>query len=221
MSETTYLAFQEYEEMADKHEKLWEDVEFESGIVTREGIHVNKLAYDIAKFSAFSEGMQLYSSFAMLLNFSRHGKMKSMGQIVAWSVRDESLHVKGMIEVFKEIIKDYPEVWNDEMKKKLYKVAREMVKLEHNFIDLAYRREDGSEREIEGITKQEIKDFVSFTTDRRLVQLGLEPISSIEENPLAWFDEIIGVQEHANFFEVRATEYAKGAMQMDVEEVDW
>ncbi len=51
-------------------------------------------------FGGFTEGLQLFASFAMLMNFPRFNKMKGMGQIVSWSVRDESLHCEGIIKLY-------------------------------------------------------------------------------------------------------------------------
>ena len=64
-----------------------------------QGFNVNSkedIAKTVAVFSAF-EGLQLFASFAILLNFPRHNKLKGMGQIVTWSVRDETLHCNSMI----------------------------------------------------------------------------------------------------------------------------
>jgi ribonucleoside-diphosphate reductase beta chain len=63
---------------------------------------VADVARTLAMFGAFTEGMSLFASFAMLLNFPRHNKMNGMGQIVTWSVRDESLHCEGIIRLFHE-----------------------------------------------------------------------------------------------------------------------
>ena len=57
-------------------------------------------------FGAFTEGMSLFASFAMLMNFPRFNKMNGMGQIVSWSVRDESLHCEGITKLY--------HAWNDE-----------------------------------------------------------------------------------------------------------
>ena len=82
MPEAEFGAFMQYKEMADKHSYMQQ-----FGVETNADI-----ARTLAMFGAFTEGLQLFASFAMLLNFPRQNKMKGMGQIVSWSVRDESLH---------------------------------------------------------------------------------------------------------------------------------
>ncbi|MBL4739991.1 MAG: ribonucleotide-diphosphate reductase subunit beta [Sneathiella sp.] len=198
MPETEYSAFLHYKEMKDKYDYMQQfNVDNKS-----------EIAKTLAVFGAFTEGLQLFASFAILLNFPRHGKMKGMGQIVTWSVRDESLHCNSIIKLFKTFVQENPEVWNDEFVEGLYTACREIVSHEDAFIDLAF----GSGN-IEGMTADEIKAYIRYIADRRLIQLGLEPIYHIERNPLPWLDAILNAVEHTNFFENRSTEYSKAATQ--------
>lgn len=231
-----YSRFLEYAEMRDKHEFLWDepwkifygDPLFESGSTkyipediveggreagfTDEAIErIFNLTYSLAKFSGFAEGLQLFSSFAMLLNFGRRGVMKGMSSIVAWSVRDESLHVETMIKVFRELMKDFPWMNTPSFTDLINTLAQDMVKLENKFIDLAYRNEvTGNDIELKGLTKEEIKGFVEVTANERLEQLGFKPIFKTTTNPIPWFNMMVAGVEHSNFFEERGTAYAKG-----------
>jgi len=198
MPESEYLAFSKYKEMADKHDYF---AGFGSG-------DKQSIAKTLATYSAFGEGLQLFSSFVILLNFSRFGKMKGMSQIVTWSIRDESLHVESMIKLFRQFADENPEVVTDEFKKDIHDICREMVRLEDNFIDLAF--EQGG---IEGLTADEVKQYIRYVADRRLISLGLRGNFKVKENPLPWLDWVLNGVEHTNFFENRATEYAKGTMQ--------
>jgi Ribonucleotide reductase, beta subunit len=198
MPESEYSAFMKYKEMKDKYDYM-------------QGFNVNSkedIAKTMAVFSAFTEGLQLFASFAILLNFPRFNKMKGMGQIVTWSVRDETLHCNSMIRLFKEFIKENPEIWTPELKKELYEACRTIVHHEDAFIDLAF--EMGP---MEGLTAKEVKDYIRFIGNRRLAQLGLEPIYEIDKNPLTWLDTMLNAVEHMNFFEGRATEYSKASTQ--------
>ena len=126
--------------------------------------------------------------------------MKGMGQIVTWSVRDETLHCNSMIRLFKEFINENPEIWTPEFKKELYQACRTIIEHEDAFIDLAFQMGP-----MEGLTGQEVKDYIRFIANRRLTQLGLEPIYDIQKNPLTWLDDMLNGVEHMNFFEGRAT----------------
>jgi len=169
------------------------------------------LARELAVFSAFGEGLQLFASFIMLLNFQRFGKMKGMCQIVTWSIRDESHHVENMIKLFHSLIDENKHIWNDDFKKTLYDICRDMVMLEDKFIDLAF--EQGG---VEGLEPDQVKQYIRHIADRRLLQLGLKPNFAVKDNPLPWLDWILNGVEHTNFFENRATEYAKGSMTGDL-----
>ncbi|CAB4150140.1 NrdF Ribonucleotide reductase, beta subunit [uncultured Caudovirales phage] len=199
MPEAEYAAFTAYKEMAEKHDYF-------AGFDTK-GSDKSKIAKTLATYSAFGEGLQLFSSFVILLNFSRFNRMKGMSQIVTWSIRDESLHVEGMIKLFRAFVDEHPEVVTDDFKKDIYDIAREMVRLEDNFIDLAF--EQGG---IQGLTPDEVKQYIRYVADRRLISLGLRGNFKVKDNPLPWLDWILNGVEHTNFFENRATEYAKGAL---------
>ena len=194
---TDYKAFQEYKEMSDKHAYLFKS----------KGTGTEGLIRDIACFSAFGEGLQLFASFVMLLNFQRFGRMKGMCQIVTWSIRDETHHVEGMIKLFHTLIKENPEVWTEKFKAEIYQTAREMVDLEDKFIDLAFAKGG-----IRGLKSEDVKQYIRYIADRRLLQLSLKPNYKVKENPLSWLDWVINGVEHANFFESRATEYNKGTI---------
>ena len=199
LPETTYNEFLEYSEMKEKHDYVMD-------LSSRNGTKENT-ARHIAVFSAFTEGMQLFSSFIMLLNFPRHGKMKGMGQIVTWSIVDETQHTESMIKLFKEYIKENRHIWNDTLKSKLYTVAETMVELEDKFIDLAF-----STGAMENLSPEDVKKYIRYIADRRLISMGLKGIFKVKRNPLSWVEEMINAPTHTNFFENRATDYAKGAL---------
>ena len=199
LPDTTYNQFMEYQEMKDKHEYVLN--------ISAQNTTKENTATHIAVFSAFTEGMQLFSSFIMLLNFPRHGKMKGMGQIVTWSIVDETIHTESMIKLFKTYIQENNEIWNDDLKGRIYTIAERMVELEDKFIDLAF-----GVTEMEGLTAEEVKTYIRYIADRRLISLGLKGIYKVKRNPLPWVEEMINAPVHTNFFENRATDYAKGAL---------
>lgn len=205
MPEVEYKAFMQYKEMKDKYDYMQQ---FNTG-------SKSDVAKVLAIFGAFTEGLQLFASFAMLLNFQRFGKMKGMGQIVAWSVRDETLHTESIIKLFLTFIKENPRIWNEAFKKDLYEACDTIIRHEDAFIDLAFQFEGA----IQGITPNDIKSYIRFIGNRRLKQLGLEPRYEVQSNPLPWMDEILNSPELVNFFENRATEYSRASTHGSWEEV--
>ena len=89
---------------------------------------------------------------------------------------------------------------------RLYEACRTIVEHEDSFIDLAF--EMGP---MKGLTAKEVKEYIRFIANRRLDQLGLEPIYKVDKNPLTWLDTMLNAVEHMNFFEGRATEYSKAS----------
>ena len=205
MPEVEYKAFSEYEAMADKHEYI-------NAVKVTKG-DKKSIAKALAIYSGFTEGLQLFSSFIILLNFPRFGKMKGMGQIITYSIRDESMHVEAMTKLFREFMQENIDLWTDDFKAEIYQACREMVDLEDRFLDLVFEQGD-----IPGLTKSEMQEYIRYIADRRLLQLGLKPNYEVKDNPLNWLDDVLGV-EHQNFFEGRATTYMKAGLRGDVGKV--
>ncbi|HEX5537830.1 MAG TPA: ribonucleotide-diphosphate reductase subunit beta [Sphingobium sp.] len=195
MPESEYSMFLEYQEMRDKHDYMQQ-----FGVDNDEDI-----ARTLAMFGGFTEGMQLFASFAMLMNFPRFNKMKGMGQIVSWSVRDESLHCEGITRLFHAFVKERG-CLTKAVKEDIIDCCQKTVRLEDAFIDLAF--EMGP---VPGMTAKEIKRYIRYIADWRLKQLGLSEIYMIDDHPLPWLAPLLNGVEHANFFETRATEYSKAA----------
>ena len=194
--EAEYTAFLRYKEMKDKYDYMQE-----FGVATKADI-----AKTLAVFGAFTEGLQLFASFAILLNFPRFNKMKGMGQIISWSARDESLHTRSIIRLFRTFVAENPEVWSEAFEHDLYRACETIVTHEDAFIDLAF--ELGG---VQGLGPDEVKAYIRYIADRRLSQLGLQPIYRTTRNPLPWMDAMLNGVEHVNFFENRATEYSRAA----------
>ena len=194
-----YYKFLEYKEMADKIDFMKEgDCNSKSG-----------LALALAQ-SVFNEGLSVFASFVMLLNFQRFGKMKGMGTIVEWSIRDESIHVQGNAKLFRELCDESPRIVNDELKSKIYEMAKNAVELEDKFINLAFKGND-----VQGLTRDEVRKYIRHIADRRLLQLGLKTKFRQKDNPLPWLDWVLNGASHDNFFEKRVTEYSVVGMEGD------
>jgi len=199
MGDEEYFKFMEYKAMADKIEFMKE------GKTNSQ----SDLALVLAQ-SVFNEGMSLFSSFVMLLNFQRFGKMKGMGTIVEWSIRDETIHVQGNAKLFRTLCDEHPKIVNDELKSKIYEMAKTAVTLEDKFIQLAFNGSD-----VQGLSRDDVKLYVRHIADRRLLQLGLKPKFKVKDNPLPWLDWVLNGASHDNFFEKRVTEYSVTGMEGD------
>ena len=191
LPDSEYHAFLEYKVMVDKIEFMQES----------DNNSMKGLGLALAK-SVFNEGVALFASFVMLLNFQRFGKMKGMGKVVEWSIRDESMHVEGNAKLFRQFCVEHPKVVDDEFKQSIYEMARIAVKLEDKFVDLAYKLGN-----VDGLEASEVKSYIRYITDRRLLQLGLKTNFKVKENPLPWLEWVLNGADHTNFFENRVTEY--------------
>lgn len=195
-SEDIYKEFMDIQQMVEKHEYL-SDFNMDTP---------HDIAKTMAVYSGFTEGVQLFSSFAILLNYPRHNLMKGMGQIVTWSIRDETLHVENVSKLFRTFISENPEIWTDKLKYEIYCAAERVVELEDAFIDVAF-----GATEVEDLSAAEVKAYIRYIADKRLMGLGMKKIFNSESNPLPWLDYMVNAVEHTNFFENRSTEYARAS----------
>ena len=171
-------------------------------------------AKSLAIFSAFTEGVNLFSSFAVLLSFKLQNKLKGVGQIVEWSIRDESLHSNAGCWLFRTLLKENPEINTPELRAKIEEAARLSLKLELDFIDKVYEMGD-----LEGCPKYDLVSFIKHRVNTKMADLGYEAIvNGIDESAvkrMKWFDSLSAGKQHTDFFANRVTNYSKGAQKWD------
>jgi len=171
----------------------------------------HKRAVSLAIFSAFTEGVNLFSSFAVLLSFKMRNLLKGVGQIVEWSVRDESLHSEAGCWLFRTLMQEHPEFKTDKLVKDIQDAATNALKLEFDFIDKVFEMGD-----LENLTKDELKNFIKHRVNTKMADLGLAPLipaSEIDKGALKtmkWFDAVIAGKQQTDFFASRVTNYSKG-----------
>jgi ribonucleoside-diphosphate reductase beta chain len=170
------------------------------------------VATSLAIFSAFAEGVSLYSSFAVLYSFQMRNMLKGIGQQMKWSVRDESLHSRMGCRLFNHICEEYPEL-RETSKKSILEAAELIVKLEIDFIDKIFEMGD-----LENLAKNDLKNFIKKRTNEKLKELGYSDHFEYDENSadnLSWFDHLTGGHTHTDFFAIRPTDYAKAGEKDD------
>ena len=193
-----FKAFMEDEEAKAKIDRLTE----------LPGDTLREQALSLAVFSAFTEGVNLFSSFAILMSFQLRNMMKGTGQIVEYSVRDESLHSKAGCWLFRTMMEEMPELNDSEMEDAIYEACELSVKLEFDFIDAAF--EMGN---VEGLNQDQLKNFIKERANQKLIELGFPPLyNDIDPNLLKsmeWFGHLTSGKSHTDFFASRSTDYSK------------
>jgi len=183
-------------------------------LIETPGETIEDRAISLAIFSAFTEGVNLFSSFAVLMSFQLRNLMKGTGQIVEWSVRDESLHSKAGCWLFRTLLEEQPELNTDELRKKIIEACHLSVQLEFDFIDKAFEMGD-----IEGLNKEQLKNFIKARANEKMIELGYKAIyNDIEPNLLKqieWFGHLTSGKTHQDFFAGRVTAYAKSTADWD------
>ena len=179
-------------------------------------IDYHEVARSLAIFSAFTEGVNLFSSFAVLLSFKMRNKLKGVGQIVEWSVRDESLHSQAGCWLFRTLMEEHPELKTDKLINEIREAATAALQLEFNFIDKIFEMGD-----LENLSKEDLKNFIKHRVNTKMGDLGLKPLIPSEDidqgalKTMLWFDAVIAGKQHTDFFANRVTNYSKGHMEWD------
>jgi ribonucleoside-diphosphate reductase beta chain len=193
-----FKAFMEDEEAKAKIDRLTE----------LPGDTLREQALSLAVFSAFTEGVNLFSSFAILMSFQLRNMMKGTGQIVEYSVRDESLHSKAGCWLFRTMMEEMPELNDSEMEDAIYEACEISVKLEFDFIDAAFEMGD-----VEGLNQDQLKNFIKERANQKLIELGFPLLyNDIDPNLLKsmeWFGHLTSGKTHQDFFAGRVTDYSK------------
>jgi len=193
-----FQAFMEDEASRNKIERLLE--------TPSETIEEKALA--LAIFSAFTEGVNLFSSFAILMSFQLRNMLKGTGQIVEWSVRDESLHSTAGCWLFRTLMQESPELNTVEMRNNVIEACHLSVKLEFDFIDKAFEM-----GEIEGLNKDQLKNFIKARANDKMKELGYNPVYNDIDPALLkqmeWFGHLTSGKTHQDFFANRVTDYSK------------
>jgi ribonucleoside-diphosphate reductase beta chain len=183
-------------------------------LVETPGETIEDKAISLAIFSAFTEGVNLFSSFAVLMSFQLRNLMKGTGQIVEWSVRDESLHSKAGCWLFRTLLEERPELNTDELREKIVDACHLSVQLEFDFIDKAFESGD-----VEGLTKEQLKNFIKARANEKMIELGYKAIyNDIDPNLLKqieWFGHLTSGKTHQDFFAGRVTSYSKSTADWD------
>ena len=188
-------------------------------LVTYNGTDPVGIGRSLAIFSAFAEGVSLYSAFAILYSFQLRNLLKGVGQQMKWSVRDESLHSRMGCQLFRHMCEENKELLKD-CKKDIILAAETMVDLEEKYIDKMFEMGD-----VEGISAHDLKQFIRKRTNEKLTELGYLDLGSYfsyekdSASNLDWFYHLTGGHTHTDFFAIRPTDYSKANEGEDFNDV--
>ena len=200
--DSEYSVFLHEPAMLSKIEKIKKYLHADKG-------DIRAIARSLAVFSAFTEGVCLFSSFAVLMNFSRFNKLLGIADLIGYSIRDESLHSEAGCHLFRELIKENPRIWTDKFKKEIYDAAREITEMEEAYMDRVF--EGVENKEIQGVKLEDLKLYIRHRANTKLGDLGLKANwTDVENHSFGWVDVIGGGTGHADFFGRKVTEYSKG-----------
>jgi len=170
---------------------------------------VTDLPLSLAVFSGFTEGVSLFSSFAILLNFQRFNKLKDVANIISWSIRDESLHSSAGCWLFRTLVTEmnYSKEQIAALEEQVKITAEHIHDMEMIYIDKIFL-----EDELEGLKKDDMKNFIKHRINQKMRDLGFNDIyiNLPTDKVGSWFNPLNQAVEFVDFFEARSTNYVKG-----------
>jgi ribonucleoside-diphosphate reductase beta chain len=188
-------------------------------LVSYNGNDTVGIAKSLAIFSAFAEGVSLYSAFAVLYSFQLRNLLKGIGQQMKWSVRDESLHSKMGCQLFRHMCNE-DKTLLENCREDVIKAAESMLKAEENYIDKMFEQGD-----IDNLKSYDLKQFIRKRLNEKLQELGYFDLGLYFEfnekaaSNLDWFYHLTGGHTHTDFFAVRPTDYSKANEGEDFEDI--
>lgn len=177
-----------------------------------------EIAKSLAIFSAFTEGVNLFSSFAVLLSFKLENKLKGVGTIIEWSIRDESMHSEAGCWLFRTLLNENPQINTPQLRADIEEAAKLSLKLELDFIDKVYEIED-----IQSCPKYDLINFIKHRINTKMKDLGYKAIiKDVDKEAvkrMKWFDSLSAGKQHTDFFANRNTNYSKGTQNWDLNNI--
>jgi ribonucleoside-diphosphate reductase beta chain len=153
-------------------------------------------------FAACIEGLFFFAAFAYVYYLRSRGLLNGLASGTNWVFRDESAHMAFAFEVVETVRREEPDLFDGVMAREIREMLDEAVACEAAFAD------DVLALGVAGISAHDMRKYLEFVADRRLVALGLEPVYHAR-NPFS-FMELQDVQELSNFFERRVSAYQVG-----------
>jgi ribonucleoside-diphosphate reductase beta chain len=197
----------------EEYEKDWDDRDYheyngKAFLVKEDYIeyrYKQDIIFMLAVYATVTEGVSLFAQFAMLLQYQMDNKYKGLGTIVEWSIKDEEQHVVSNSWLLRTFIEENPEVFDDNIKKRIYDAVRDVVAKEEELVD---------QLNPPHMDNEVVKQYIRYTADQRLKLIGFKANWNIPTNPLPFMEDITGTVL-TNFFEGKVTEYSKSSLQGD------
>jgi ribonucleoside-diphosphate reductase beta chain len=207
--------FQDIDSVRHKNDFITQQLpELKYGLDLTQTANKQKFAKALFGITQVMEGTQFYALFAMILSLHRQNKMTGIGQVFQYTLRDESNHIALGRYLLEKLIEENPDIWTEAFQAELVSFMREGVELEKEFV------RDCLPGDSIGLTQKDFLDYVEYNADRRLAGVRLTTISSVQNNPFAWLDEVIFLPKEKNFFETRVTEYQTSGSLSNAREDD-
>jgi ribonucleoside-diphosphate reductase beta chain len=150
-------------------------------------------------FACCIEGLFFFAAFAYVYFLRSRGLLQGLATGTNWVFRDESCHIAFALKLIGTVRDEEPYLFDSNLIKDVRTMLSEAVECEMSFA------EDVLSQGVGGLSTSDMRQYLQYVADCRLVSLGLEPLYG-SRNPFS-FMELQDVQELTNFFERRVSAY--------------
>lgn len=172
--------------------------------------------YSLILFTIFVENVALFSQFYTCMWFKRYRNyLKDTEKQTNYASYEEGLHHDAGCRIINEIRKEFPELFDIDLKERIIEESRNALEYEMKIIDWII-----GDFYHDNLNKEVLKNFIKDRLSRSLTMIGYEPIFDVDEKKLEktnWFEEQIKANNQQDFFDSRPTEYVKNSQSFDEE----
>lgn len=164
--------------------------------------------YSLILFTLFVENIALFSQFYTIRWFHRHKNvLKDTCKQVEYTSREENLHAQIGIKLINVLKTEHPELFDDELRKKIEYEATEAVKYECEIIEWIINGYND-----DSLNSSLLEHFIKNRMNESLLQIGYSEVFEVDQEQIGktlWFHEQLLGNNKTDFFNSRPVEYSK------------
>src|SRR5215469_416669 len=140
--------------------------------------HQKQFLLNLICFAGCIEGLFFFAAFAYVYFLRSRGLLNGLAAGTNWVFRDESCHLEFAFEVVNVVRHQEPELFDEELQRQIVEMMKEAVSCELQFA------EDLLSGGVAGFSVREMRQYLEYVADSRVVRLGMLPIFG-SKNPVA------------------------------------
>ncbi|NBW42187.1 ribonucleotide reductase, partial [bacterium] len=174
--------------------------------------------YSLILFTLFTENVSLFSQFYTILGFNRfNAVLKDTANVVQYTSKEENLHAEGGMALINQIRREHPELFDEELEKRIIEEAHVALAAESGLIDWILQ---GFENQF--LSYDILNNYLKSRVNESLSRIGFDfkfPVVKSVVDVTEWMDEEVFASALSDFFHKKPIDYAKSTKSFTAEEL--